>query len=138
MSVRSTLAQSTALASTIAGPVLGAAEASGAFGADGHKLAMYIASGALTVVGGLASLLFWFVKREYTSIIEGVARLELAMGSVSTTVTELRGEVARRVSVEDHSRSAGALHEKINRLAQDVAHVRGKLGLGRNEEEPQG
>ena len=141
MQARSFIAQATAGAAVAGGPVLAAAEASGALGGTGRPLMVYVLSGGLTLVGSMFAALMWFVKREHASVIGGIAQCQISIHKLHSTTTalqltveqhigELRTEVARRISVEDHSRSTSLLHEKVNALEKRVSFVRGKMGLG--------
>jgi hypothetical protein len=97
---------------------------------------VYVLSGALTLVGGMFTVLMWFIKREHASITGGLAKLGESLHklnnqitAVTLQLTELRADGARRISIEDHSRSSAYLHEKVNKLARRVDHMLGKMGL---------
>ncbi len=140
MSARETLAQASAVTATFAGPVLAAAEATGIMHEASRPFVVYVLSGGLTLVGGMFTILMWFIKREHSSITGGIEGLKKSMQEHHVTVTamalnvergfaEMRGEMARRMLIEEHGRSSARVHEKVNKLGRTVAFLTGKLGM---------
>lgn len=146
MSTRETLAQVSAATATFAGPTLAAAEATGVLHEASRPFMVYVLSGGLTLVGGMFTVLMWFIKREHAAITGGIDGVRKAVSEQSTslaaltmTVTssfaEMRGEIARRVLIEEHGRSSSRIHEKVNKLGRSVAFLTGKLGMSQGGED---
>lgn len=140
MSARETLGQASAATAAFAGPVLAAAEASGVMSNASRPFIVYALSAVLTLVGAMFTVLMWFIKREHTAITGGIDSLKKSLTDHTVTVTamsiniergfaEMRGEVSRRMLIEEHGRSSARLHEKLNRLGRTIAFLAGKLGL---------
>lgn len=140
MSARETLAQASAATAAFAGPVLAGAEASGIMRDASRPFIVYALSAVLTLVGAMFTVLMWFIKREHSAITGGIDGLKKALQEHNVTVSamsiniergfaEMRGEVARRMLIEEHGRSSARVHEKVNKLGRTVAFLTGKLGL---------
>ncbi len=138
--VRATVAKATAAAAVFAGPVMAGAEATGALHETTRPFMVYVLSAAITIVGAMFTALMWFIKREHESITGGIKSVKQAVDNHTTTLAahtistersfaELRGEVARRMLIEEHGRSSARLHEKVNKLGRTVAFLTGKLGM---------
>ncbi len=140
MSARETLAQASAATATFAGPVLAAAEASGVMHEASRPFVVYVLSAGLTLVGGMFTILMWFIKREHSTITGGIDGVKKSVQETNIHVqamainvergfAEMRGEMARRMLIEEHGRSSARIHEKVNKLGRTVAFLTGKLGL---------
>lgn len=140
MSVRNFVAEVTAGAAVVTGPVLAGAEAGGVFAETSRPFMVYVLSGCLTLLGLMFTALIWFVKKEYESITGGIKAVRAAQELHNATLqtiaintergmAELRGEVGKRMLIEEHGRSSARVHEKVNKLARIVSFLTGKLGL---------
>lgn len=140
MSARETLAQASAATATFAGPLLAGAEATGIMRDASRPFIVYALSAVLTLVGAMFTVLMWFIKREHSAITGGIDGLKKSLQEHSVAVSamsiniergfaEMRGEVARRMLIEEHGRSSARVHEKVNKLGRTVAFLTGKLGL---------
>lgn len=144
MIVRRTVAEASAATALFAGPVMAGAEATGVFHEATRPFMVYVLSACITIVGAMFTALMWFIKREHESITGGIKGVSSALREHTQTLqtlavstergfAELRGEVARRMLIEEHGRSAARIHEKMNKLGRTVAFLTGKLGLQAEE-----
>jgi hypothetical protein len=146
MSAKELLLQTSVVVSAVAGPTLAAAEATGVLHETSRPFMVYVLSGGLTLIGGMFTALMWFIKREHSSITTGLTELSKGMQSHSVSIAamsisvergfaEMRGEMARRMLIEEHGKSTSRLHDKVNKIGRTVSYMRGKLGFDGDDTE---